>query len=109
MLELDEWPASGARLLPDRIRRLAAEVGRWQDADPAFFQRVSEVRWEDDAILARWGEPRVDFLLRPGTPSRRLGEGFAVLGDALVREPGNAPTLVDLRYADQVVVHQVEL
>jgi len=57
-------------------------------------------------VVARWSEPRVDFLLRPGTSPRRLREGFAVLGDALVREPGAVPTLVDLRYADQVVVRR---
>jgi len=107
VIELSYEPAEGARLIPEQARRLAAEVGRLQEADTAFLQRVSEVSWVDDAtLLARWSEPRVDFLLRPGTTPRRLREGFAVLGDALLREPGQAPTLVDLRYADQVVVRR---
>jgi len=107
VLEVSELPAEGARLLPERARRLAAEVGRLQEADTAFLQRVSEVHWDEDGmVVARWSAPRVDFLLRPGTVPRRLREGFAVLSDALLREPGTVPTLVDLRYADQVVVRR---
>lgn len=107
VLEVGVLPAEGARLLPDRVRRLAAEVGRLQDADTAFLQRVSEVYWGDDAtVVARWSEPRVDFLLLPGTSARRLREGFAALGDALLRDPNGVPTFVDLRYADQVVVRR---
>jgi len=108
LLEVSELPADGARLIPDSARRLAAEVGRLQEADAAFLQRVSEVHWDPDGmVVARWSEPRVDFLFRPGTSARRLREGFAVLGDALLREPAAVPTLVDLRYADQVVVRRL--
>lgn len=107
VLEVSEWPARGARLLPDRARRLAAEVGRLQEADTAFLQRVSDVHWDGDGTLvARWSEPRVDFLLSPGTSPRRLREGFAALADALQRQGEAPPILVDLRYADQVVVRR---
>jgi cell division protein FtsQ len=107
VLELSEVLREGASVLPDRARRLAAEVGRLQQADTAFLQRVSEVRWQkDDAVLARWSEPRVAFLLWPGTSPGRLRQGLAVLGDALARNPNVMPSLVDLRYADQVVVRR---
>ena len=107
LLGMSELPAEGARLIPDLARRLAAEIGRLQEADTTFLQRLSEVHWDDDGtVVARWSEPRVDFLLKPGTPPRRLREGFAALGDALLRVPDPVPTLVDLRYADQVVVRR---
>jgi len=105
ILDLAASPAEGARLLPDRARRLAAEVGRLQEADTAFLQRVSEVRWADDAtVVARWSDPQVDFYFRPGASSARLREGFAALGDAFGRDPDRTPQVVDLRYVDQVVV-----
>jgi hypothetical protein len=107
VLEITERPVRGARFLPDRGRRLAAVVGRLQEADTAFLQRVSEVYWGGETtVVARWSEPRVDFYLLPGTSPRRLREGFAALGDALLREGDAPPTLVDLRYADQVVVRR---
>lgn len=105
-------PAPGARFVPEPLRRLAREVSRLQRADTAFLRRVSEVAWLDDAggqtILARWGEPRVEFLLRAGTPAHRLREGFAALGDAMLRVEAGSPRQVDLRYADQVVVRRTE-
>lgn len=107
VLEITHEPARGARLVPSRARALAAEVGRLQEADTAFLQMVSEVAWHDrNTLVARWSEPRVDFLLAPGAPPRRLREGLVVLADALAREPGRIPTVIDLRYADQVVVRR---
>ena len=100
-------PAPGIRLLPSRARALAAEVARLQSAEPRFLQMVSEVAWYDEGTLvARWSEPHVDFLLRLGAHPRRLREGLTVLADALGREPDDAPTVIDLRYADQVVVRR---
>ncbi|HSM61854.1 MAG TPA: FtsQ-type POTRA domain-containing protein [Longimicrobiales bacterium] len=100
-------PVPGSRLLPRRGRTLAAEVGRLMSADTAFLQRVSEVAWLDDnTVRARWTEPAVDFLFDLGTPPQRIREGLVVLADALARDPGRQPSVVDLRYADQVVVRR---
>ena len=108
VLETTGMPAPGARLLPARDRRLAAEVARLMEADTAFLQMVSEVSMRDDkTIVARWSEPRVEFLLTPGAPARRLREGLAVLSDALGRDPSQVPTEIDLRFADQVVVRRI--
>lgn len=107
VVEIPRDPAPGARLLPSRGRALVAEVARFQTADTTFLQRVSEVAWLDaHTVVARWSEPHVDFLFNPGEPARRLEEGLAVLADALGRDPEQAPTVIDLRYADQVVVRR---
>lgn len=104
---IDERPARRTRFLPSRGRELAAEVARLQDADTAFVQLVSEVAWQDgSSVVARWSEPKVDFLMEPGASPRRLREGLAALADALGREPAATPTQIDLRYADQVVVRR---
>jgi len=105
VLETDLRPARGARLLPARDRMLAAEVARLMEADTTFLQMVSEVSLRDrETLVARWSEPRVEFLLTPGAPARRLREGLTAFADALGRDPERVPTVIDLRFADQVVV-----
>ncbi len=107
IMESVDPPAPGARFLPSRSRELAAEVARLVEADTAFYQMVSDIaETGDGTVRARWSDPPVDFLLRPDTPPGRLREGLAVLQDALAREPEHAPTVIDLRYADQVVVRR---
>ncbi|MEJ2202652.1 MAG: FtsQ-type POTRA domain-containing protein [Gemmatimonadota bacterium] len=98
-------PVPDARFLRARGRLLAGEVAWIMEADTAFLQRVSEVRWMDPSSLrVRWSEPSVEFLLPQATPSWRLQEGLAVLADVLAREPDPSPRLIDLRFVDQVVV-----
>jgi POTRA domain, FtsQ-type len=99
--------APGSRLVPEDARILVAEVERLMVADTAFLQMVSEVSWrEDRTIVARWTEPSVDFLMRPGVPAARLNAGLTVLADAASRSPHGVPDVIDLRFADQVVVRR---
>ncbi len=107
IMESVDRPAPGARLLPRRSRQLAAEVGRLVEADTSFHQMLSVVsETSDHTVRALWSNPPVEFLLRPDTPPRRLREGIAVLEDALGRDPQHPPEVIDLRYADQVVVRR---
>ncbi|MGE0161099.1 MAG: cell division protein FtsQ/DivIB [Gemmatimonadales bacterium] len=100
-------PAAGARLFPEDVRRLAAEVEHLMAADTAFLQRVSSVAWDGrGALVARWTEPSVAFLLPPQAPAARLREGLGALADAVAKSPGRPPAAIDLRYADQVVVRR---
>lgn len=99
--------APGARLVPASTRRLVARVGHLMEADTAFLQMVSEVAWRDEATLvARWSDPRVDFLLPPDASPARFREGLNVLAHAVGRV--GTPTEIDLRFADQVVVRRTE-
>jgi cell division protein FtsQ len=108
ILDMEEPPAPGSRLLPTRDRVLAAEVARLMEADTSFLQMVSEVSWgpSRNTVVARWSEPPVDFLLTLGAPASRLREGLAAMADAVAREPEQVPAVIDLRYADQVVVRR---
>jgi cell division septal protein FtsQ len=102
-------PAPGAKLFPENVRELAGEIGRLMAADTAFSQLVSEVGWSADGTLrARWSEPAVDFLLQPGVPAFRLRQGLDALADAAARTPADLPDVIDLRFADQVVVRRTQ-
>jgi cell division protein FtsQ len=106
VLEVFE-PVPDALLLRTRGRALAAEVARLTEADIEFAQMVSELSWMDaTTVVARWTEPRVDFLFFRGTPPHRLRQGLSVLADALSRDQEESPRTIDLRFADQVVVRR---
>jgi cell division septal protein FtsQ len=100
-------PPEGALLVPDDVRRLVSEVRHLMDSDTAFLQRVSSVAWaERGAMLVRWTDPPVDFLLPPQAPPARLREGLGALADAVAKTPDRPPVVIDLRYEDQVVVRR---
>ena len=103
-----EYPfVEGRRIMPSRTRVLASEVNRLMQADTAFLQMLSEVRWgKDSSLVARWSKPDVDFLLPFGLSAKRLREGLIVLAHAINRTPHDLPKSVDLRFADLVVVRR---
>jgi len=103
----DRVPPEGASRFPEEVRSLAAEVGFLLASDEEFVRRVSKFeRSGDGALVASLGSPDVDFLIPAHTRAERLREGEAALSDAISREPSRAPTVVDLRFADQVVVRR---
>ena len=99
--------APGSRLVPRPTRELLAHVGRLAEGDTAFLQMVSRVSWgERGTLVARWSEPRVDFLIPAQASASRVREGLTILADAVGRFGGRAPDQIDLRFADQVVVRR---
>jgi hypothetical protein len=107
VIQTRRLPPSGSRLVPEDVRRLAAEVEHLMAADTAFLQLVSSVAWDDrGALIASWTEPPVTFLLPPHAPPARLREGIGALADAVAKSPGRPPAVIDLRFADQVVVRR---
>ncbi len=93
-----------ARLSTSQLRILAIEVERLTADDPSFMAAVSEIALDDkgDATAIVEGGVRVRF--RPPLSHRRLRDGLTVLEDAGRRRPAQRAAIVDLRYADQVVV-----
>lgn len=107
VIATDQRPPADAQHFPEEVRVLAAELDHLMSADTAFLQMVSSVRWADDeTLVARWTEPRVDFLLPRGASPARLREGLGALANAMSRTPANPPHAIDLRFADQVVVRR---
>lgn len=102
----DGWAAS----TPSRpVRVLAGEAARLSDADPTFGAMLSELEWRRrDAVIARLGNPSVALHFQAPLTPRRLQEAMAVLDDARTRNPRRTVLLVDLRFADQVVVSYAE-
>ena len=107
VIETRRLPPSGSRLVPEDVRLLAAEVEHLTAADTAFLQLVSSVAWDGaGAVVARWTDPPVAFLLPPHAPPARLREGLGALADAVAKDPDAVPAAIDLRFADQVVVRR---
>ncbi len=102
-------PPRGSRHFPLEVRRLAAEVEHLMAADTSFLQLVSSVAWSGrGAVAVRWTEPAVEFLLPLQASTVRLREGLGALADAASREREGMPDVIDLRFADQVVVRRAQ-
>jgi hypothetical protein len=100
-------PPRGARHFPAEVRRLAAEVEHLMASDTTFLQLVSSVSWNGaGAVAVRWTEPEVEFLLPPRASPARLREALGALADAAARTRDGMPDVIDLRFADQVVVRR---
>jgi len=98
-------PGEGRSLSSGDLRTLVGEVARIAALEPVLAASISE------ASLDAWGdavvhlvEPRTALHFRPPLTADRLEEGYRVLADALQRRPGQTPAIIDLRFADQVVV-----
>lgn len=100
-------PPGQAKLVPGETRALATEVARIASMDPDFLRRVSSVAWGDrGSLVVRLTAPDVVFLMNPGTSSARLRQADTAMEDAMSRAPGRVPEVVDLRFADQIVVRR---
>ena len=95
----------GLALSPGDLRTLVGEVARIAQLEPVLAASISE------ASLDAWGdavvhlvEPRTALQYRPPLTPDRLEEAYRVLADAMQRRPDQIPTVIDLRFADQVVV-----
>jgi len=89
---------------PAAIAAAAREAARMAEVDPAFWEGVS-VLTENGArdLTVEWGDPAVRLRFRAPLAQARLREALAVLADVTSRgDP--VPLLLDLRFADQVVV-----
>lgn len=96
---------SKAPLTRAERRILAREAEHLQEIDPAFMGRVSELSLDSDGgMIARVWDPRLDFRFEAPLSPERLRKGLEALADAIARERGTAPLLIDLRFAEQVVV-----
>lgn len=93
---------------PAAIAAAAREAARLAELDPAFWERVSALTERGSReVMLEWGDPAVRVLFRAPLPQTRLREALAVLADVNDRG-GPAPLLLDLRFADQVVVRWTE-
>lgn len=107
VIATDRVPPTGAALFPREVRMLAAEIDGLRRIDEEFVRRVSTVRRRDDGALSvRLVSPDVDLVMPPGTGPHRLREAEAALTDAISRDPGRIPEVVDLRFESQVVVRR---
>jgi cell division septal protein FtsQ len=107
LLFADRLPPADAAVFPAEVRGLAAEIEHLELTDSDFARRISSIRAAPGgAVAARLVSPDVEIVL-PSKPSLgRLREAQQALSHAISVDPGRLPTVVDLRYAGQVVVRR---
>lgn len=107
-------PQTGAAIPGRRagaeIRALAAELERLQEVAPAFLATVSDLGLDGGHDIAiRLLDPPVELRYRPPLDPRRLRDGLTALRDAAARRADAVPAVIDLRFADQVIVRYAPL
>ncbi len=90
---------------PHRVRPQVDAIERLRQ-NPAFHERLSEVREESDgSVTAFWGSsPGLEVRLRLPVDPVRLETGLEVLSLALDQDSTRTPRYLDLRYAEQIIV-----
>jgi hypothetical protein len=107
IISAGRMPPADAAVFPAEVRSLAAEMGHLEALDGAFASRISTIgRTSDGAVAVRLVAPETEILLPSRVPLGRLREAQAALTHAISVDPGRVPTVVDLRFADQVVVRR---
>lgn len=107
IIAAEETPPPSASVFPEEVRMLAAEIEHLRRTDEELVRRISTLSLRDDGALElHLLSPDVDLLLSPRTSVARLREAEAALTDAISRTPGRIPAVVDLRFADQIVVRR---
>jgi cell division protein FtsQ len=93
---------------PEALARAAGAAAALAEREPEFWSGVSVLTSDggSDLTLA-WGDPPVHIRLRAPVEPLRLREVGAVLADLAART-GRRPAVLDLRFADQVVVRLEE-
>jgi len=100
--------SSAAARAPAAIAPAAREIARLAEADPSFWANVSVVSAEGSRdVTLDLSEPAVRVRVRIPLTPLRLREAMAVLDDVTGRT-GEPPAIIDLRFADQVVVRRGE-
>jgi len=107
IIAAERMPPANAAVFPAEVRRLAAEMAHLESLDPEFARRISTIRRaRDGAVVIRLVAPDTEFVLPAGVPGARLRDGQSALTHAISVDPGNVPSVVDLRFAGQVVVRR---
>ncbi len=107
IITASRMPPTDAAVFPSEVRELAAEMAHLEALDGEFSRRISTIRHtRDGAIALRLVAPETEVLLPSSIPLWRLREAQAALTHAVSVEPGRLPSVVDLRYAGQVVVRR---
>lgn len=108
IIDATRFPPADAAVFPAEVRGLAAEVQHLWETDADLYHRISTIRQaEDGSLVVRLMTPDVEMLLPARTPEGRLREATAALEHAIRTAPADLPSVVDLRYADQVVVRRI--
>ncbi|MBI4539665.1 MAG: FtsQ-type POTRA domain-containing protein [Gemmatimonadetes bacterium] len=97
-------PAVGRRTSAE-VRTLVTELERLKEMAPAFLSTVSDLALGPGKdVSVRLTDPPVELRYRPPLDPRWLRDALLVLRDAGNRRADSVPAIIDLRFADQVVV-----
>jgi hypothetical protein len=98
--------APGGTDTPSSVRvRPLAGVSADLRGEPEFWRQVSEISTgEHNDVVLRWGEGRIEFRLLEQVDIARIQDALNALEDARERSGGRLPEVVDLRFAEWIIL-----
>lgn len=103
----DRFPPENASVFPEEVRALAATLEALMRADEAFVAGISTLeRLEDGAVRITLVAGGIEYRIPEDTSVGRLRDAEAAVEHARSQDLGRGPVVVDLRFADQIVVQR---
>lgn len=107
IISASRFPPADASVFPEEVRALAAALESLTLADEAFVDGISMLeRLDDGAVRIAFVEGAVEYLVPEETSVGRLRDAEAAVEHARSQDLGRGPLVVDLRFADQIVVRR---
>ncbi|MEM7417068.1 MAG: FtsQ-type POTRA domain-containing protein [Gemmatimonadota bacterium] len=101
------FPPENASVFPEEVRMLAAELEHLTRVDEEFAGEISTVeRLPDGALRIGLLDPNIEYWTPRGVNAERLRDAGAAVRHTRAQDPGMGPVVVDLRYADRIVVRR---
>lgn len=107
IISASRFPPENASVFPEEVRALAAALESLTRADEAFVANISMLeRMDDGSVRIVLVEGDIEYIVPEDTSVGRLRDAEAAVEHAREQDLGRGPLVVDLRFADQIVVRR---
>lgn len=107
IISATRFPPEDASVFPEEVRALAAALESLTLADEAFVAGISMLeRLDDGSVRIALVEGDIEYIVPEETSVGRLRDAEAAVEHARSQDLGRGPVVVDLRFADQIVVRR---
>jgi len=107
IISASRFPPENASVFPEEVRALAAALESLTRADEAFVANISMLeRMDDGSVRIALVEGDIEYIVPEDTSVGRLRDAEAAVEHAREQDLGRGPLVVDLRFADQIVVRR---
>lgn len=107
IISATHYPPEDAAVFPEEVRQMASAITRLTRVDEAFVAEISTVEHlRGGHLRIETLDADVEYWVPVDVTSERLKDAASAVAHTRAQDPGVGPVVVDLRFADQVVVRR---